>query len=216
MRQLHLLVLLGSTKDHSSNQKLVKFLEKAAPVIQADHTHDRRPPLWEVFPIGGLPYFDPDLDKEIPAQNSDQLPGDQIMQSSKLPTVVQQLRAKAADADGILICTPEYVFSLPGILKNALEWLVGSTCLADKPMALITAAASGQKAKESLELIVSTLGGKFSADSSIRIQGVAGKFNKEGELCDDATIQLLKNLMASWLTMIYQQKTLHISQSNRP
>jgi NAD(P)H-dependent FMN reductase len=52
-------------------------------------------------------------------------------------------RKKIEDADGVLICTPEYVYSLPGSLKNAVEWMVSTTLFTDKPAALITAASSG-------------------------------------------------------------------------
>ena len=67
-------------------------------------------------------------------------------------------RKSIEEADAVLICTPEYVFSLPGILKNALEWTVSTTVFSDKPTALLTASSSGEKAHESLLLVMKTLG----------------------------------------------------------
>jgi NAD(P)H-dependent FMN reductase len=271
------MALIGSTKDHSSNQKLVKFLKKLSETKISEAQNKANPSdtrelnadqgevfleelkvHWDVFPISGLPYFDPDLDKENPApvagsaatdQTDHQNPRNDTKSSSsendpnshniqatldsetgleskpatfsldpdnpqnvpkadhlRIPTVVQQLRDKIQAADGVLICTPEYVFSLPGILKNALEWLVSTTVLTNKPMALITAAASGDKAKESLELIVRTLGGRFTADTSIHIRGIAGKFNSEGILEDPTVITRLKNLYQQWLELITENK----------
>lgn len=198
MRQLQLLVLIGSTKEHSSNQKLVAFVKKEAANLKMADSSDTAHLYWEIFPISKLPYFDPDLDK-APAGS---LEKEAQQPAGTVPAAVEELRQKVAEADGILICTPEYVFSLPGVLKNALEWLVSTTVLTDKPMALITAAASGEKAKESLELIVKTLGGKFNTTTSIRVQGVAGKFNSEGELADAGTIQTLKDLLYNWFALM--------------
>lgn len=219
MRQLQLMVLLGSTKDQSSNHKLVKYLENT---VKAKHNTDQQQATeysWNIFPIGALPFFDPDLDKaplepntaeksrrdDHPNEEGKDASLDPLEVNSKVPTVVQQLRQKVADADGILICTPEYVFSLPGILKNALEWLVSTTSLTDKPMALVTAAADGRQAQQSLERIVGTLGGKFTAQSSIRIPGAAGKFDKQGLLNDSATAASLQQLLDAWLNMIENQ-----------
>ncbi|GAB3352253.1 hypothetical protein GCM10027566_11330 [Arachidicoccus ginsenosidivorans] len=235
MRHLQILALIGSTKDHSSNYKLVKFLKGLAMqpgfgesqkqrTPSTDKTKDQQAKLssealihWNTFPISGLPFFDPDLDKSSagtdtldalstpqyindPNRDLDQHPrfekrSDAGVPGSRVPTVVQQLREKVADADAVIICSPEYVFSLPGILKNALEWLVATTVLSDKPMALIIAAASGDKAKESLELIVKTLGGKFTDQTSIRIRGIAGKFDSSGQLIDPETIASLQQLL---------------------
>ncbi len=57
------------------------------------------------------------------------------------PEAVLAFRKQIAAADGVLICTPEYVFTLPGSLKNALEWCVSTTIFSQKPTGLITASA---------------------------------------------------------------------------
>ncbi len=55
-------------------------------------------------------------------------------------------RRQLAEADGVLICSPEYAFGIPGALKNAIDWTVRSGDLVNKPLALITAASGGDKA----------------------------------------------------------------------
>ena len=87
-----------------------------------------------------LPHFNPDIDDE------------------GLPLSVENFRPKIEEAAGALICTPEYVLSFPGKLKNALDCTVSTTVFSDKPVAIIAASTSGEKAHESLDLIMTTLG----------------------------------------------------------
>ena len=62
------------------------------------------------------------------------------------PAVIDEWRALVASADGVLIATPEYAHGLPGVLKNALDWLVGSGDLYGKRVAILSAAPSAQRA----------------------------------------------------------------------
>ncbi|MCW3124402.1 MAG: putative NADPH-dependent reductase, partial [Bacteroidetes bacterium] len=94
--------------------------------------------------------------------------------------------------------TPEYVFSLPGVLKNALEWTVSTRVWADKPVALITAAASGEKAHESLQLIMKTIEAKFDESTTLLIQGAKGKVGKD-EKVDEQTTKQLSDLLTTLL-----------------
>ncbi len=63
---------------------------------------------------------------------------------------VARWRQLLRQADGVLICSPEYAFGVPGSLKNALDWTVSSGELVYKPLALITAATGGDKAHAAL------------------------------------------------------------------
>lgn len=194
MADINLLVLIGSIKGQSSNHKLIRFLEKE----YADKDVKIN---WEIFPIAELPFFNPDLDKTPQASinTGPALPSNENPLPNKLPPIVEAFRKKLGAAGSIMICTPEYVFSLPGVLKNALEWLVSTTVLSNKQVALITAAASGEKAKQVLELIIRTLGGIVPEECSILIQGIAGKFNQQGELADPITIAALHQFMDNFI-----------------
>ena len=74
--------------------------------------------------LADLPHFNPDLDTE------------------QLNESVADLRRRIRQSNGVLICSPEYVFSVPAALKNALEWTVSSADFHNKPTALITASSS--------------------------------------------------------------------------
>lgn len=110
-----------------------------------------------------------------------------------VPEKIVELRNRIAHADGIIICTPEYIFSIPSCLKNMIEWCVSTTVFSDKPIGLITASTSGIKGHEELKLIMNTVQTNFTDETTLLIQGVKGKVDKEGKITDESTeIKLLK------------------------
>lgn len=111
------------------------------------------------------------------------------------PLAVQEFRKNIEEADGVIISTPEYIFSIPSGLKNAFEWCVATTVFSDKPTALITASADGKKGHEELQLIVRTLMGRFSADNALLISGIKGKINGDGIISDPKTAEALDRFM---------------------
>ncbi|TGL87506.1 NAD(P)H-dependent oxidoreductase [Leptospira congkakensis] len=118
------------------------------------------------------------------------------------PLIIKDFLKEIQSADGILICSPEYVFSIPGVLKNALEWAVYSVVFTDKPVALITAASVGEKAHESLLLILKTIGAKLSEETNLLISGVKGKVSVDGKITDETTKQSVGNLMAQFINSL--------------
>ncbi|MBK9983362.1 MAG: NAD(P)H-dependent oxidoreductase [Saprospiraceae bacterium] len=153
-------VINGSASENSSNQKLIDNF--------AALTKDS----FELTIFNGLktlPHFDPELSIE------------------NTPEVILNFRRSIENTDGILICTPEYVFSIPSGLKNAIEWCVSTTVFSDKPTGLITASASGQKGHEELQLIMKTVMAKFTNDTTLLIQGIKSKINERGDITDKKT-----------------------------
>ncbi len=128
------------------------------------------------------------------------------MDDEGLPPSVENFRLKIEKAAGVLICTPEYVFSLPGTLKNALDWTVSTTVFSDKPVAIITASTSGEKAHESLDLIMTTLGVKMGGKSKLLIQGAKSKINTEGKISDETTWKEIQELCDSFIETINMSK----------
>ena len=150
----------GSASDHSSNQKLLEnFAELTKDFFSLTIFND----------LKKLPHFDPELSVD------------------NTPKIILDFRHSIETADGIIICTPEYVFSIPGGLKNAIEWCVSTTVFSDKPTGLITASANGIKGHEELQLIMKTIMATFTPDTTLLIQGVKGKINEEGQITDNKT-----------------------------
>ncbi len=158
------MVIIGSQRSNSSNLKLVEYLEQLS-ISELNFNYYNG--------LNNLPHFNPELDTENP------------------PGEVLELRNQIEQAAGIIICSPEYVFSIPGSLKNALEWCVSTVLFTDKPLGLITASSSGLKAHEDLQLIMRTLGAKFQEENTLLINAVKAKFDYAGKLVDTKTQQQL-------------------------
>jgi chromate reductase, NAD(P)H dehydrogenase (quinone) len=154
----------GSTRKNSSNFKILKFIsENINSNFEVEIFED----------LESIPHFNPDLDTDNP------------------PEVITLLRNKIAVAAGVIICTPEYVFSLPGSLKNVLEWCVSTTVFSNKKVGLITASASGEKGHEQLSLIMRTVEAKFTEETQLLIQGIRGKLDVDGNISDKKTFSNL-------------------------
>jgi NAD(P)H-dependent FMN reductase len=170
---MHILAISGSLRASSSNTTLVRFLTRLAP----EHIQVT---LYEG--LADLPHFTPDLD------------GDHS------PDSVRTLRGLLQEADGMLICTPEYAFGVPGVLKNALDWTVSTGDLSGKPVAVMSASSlwsGGDKAHASLLLTLTALGANVPEGGKLMIPTVGKKIDAEGEVTDPETIQQLKAVLAA-------------------
>lgn len=121
---------------------------------------------------------------------------------NNVPKEILKFRNLIREADGIIICTPEYVFSIPSGLKNAIEWCVSTTVFSDKPIGLITASANGEKGHEELKLIMKTVQAKFTEETTLLIQGVKGKINRSGDISDDKTRDELEKFVRAYCELI--------------
>lgn len=171
----NIFVIIGSASPNSSNQKLVDILAK----LTEDEFN-----LTIFNDLKTLPHFDTDLSNGNP------------------PKIIKAFRDKIEKADGIVICTPEYVFSIPSGLKNAIEWCVSTTVFSDKPIGLITASADGQKGHEELQLIMETLMAQFTDETTLLIPGIKGKINGEGEIIDAETADDLARFIDAFKALI--------------
>lgn len=123
--------------------------------------------------LGELPHFNPDLDAD-----------------EKIPSAVRELRGMLNRSNAIIISTPEYAHGVPGSLKNALDWLVSTTVLENKPTGiLLGSAGDAQHAKESLVEVLKTMNAKIIPDLVTTISGVRSKVD------DPMTWQELKNFV---------------------
>ena len=161
----NILAVSGSIRPASTSERLLRYVAQ----------HYREYLTVDLYEdLSQLPYFNPD---------------------AETPATVADFIGRIERADGVLICTPEYVFSLPGVLKNALEWTVATTVFSEKPTALITAATSGEHAHESLTLIMQTLGATMSEQATLLIRGAKSKLNDQGHVSDQETQQAIHTLV---------------------
>jgi chromate reductase, NAD(P)H dehydrogenase (quinone) len=157
------LLISGSTRAASSNTALLRTAVAAAPNGV------------EAVLYGGLaelPHFNPDDDRE------------------PLPSAVAELRSAIAGADAVLFCTPEYAGTLPGSMKNLLDWTVGGTELSDKPVAWVNAAADGRRglgAQATLETVLGYVQTAVVADACRHVPVPPGAVGADGLIADEST-----------------------------
>lgn len=156
---MKLLGVCGSLQAGSSNAAVLRAV---AGLLPADVE-------WEVFEsTGDLPAFNPDIS------------------DAAAPAAVRRWRSALSAADGVVISTPEYAHSLPGALKNALDWVVGTGELVDMPVLAISAGPSGgSRAMSALNQVLRAV----SADvvASIEIASVRQKL--DGDRFTDADLR---------------------------
>lgn len=166
---MKLLGLCGSLRSGSFNASV---LRTAAELT----TTPREFQIWQG--LDALPYFNADVEE------------------TALPDSVAVLRAAVGAADGVLIATPEYAHGTSGVLKNALEWLVGGGDTAAKPMALVSASTSvtgGDNARAWVAQTLTVMGARV-LPQELRIPQAARKF-KDGRLTDEPTVAALSALL---------------------
>lgn len=137
MSDVKVLVLVGSLREASVNRQLAELAVETAPDGVRLVLFDR---------LGELPFYNEDIDNDAVAE----------------PVVA--LRQAAAEADAALVVTPEYNGSIPGVLKNAIDWLsrpFGKGALNGKPLAVVGAA-------------LGRFGGVWAHDETRKSFGIAG------------------------------------------
>jgi len=167
---MRLLAVSGSLREGSFNTSLLRAALEAAPEgVELD--------LWEG--IGDLPLYDEDLD------------GDDA------PESVRRLREDWAAADGILFSTPEYNGSVPGGLKNAVDWASRpklEAVLRNKPVAVV-GASTGQFgalwAQQDLKRILGIAGARV-VGTEIPVARAHERFDAQGRLLDGEVFEQLR------------------------
>ncbi len=161
-------IIIGSISSTSLNRKLAKALIRLAPEgIEITE-----------IPIADLPFYSPDHDADYPA-------------------VARAYKDAIAEVDGVIIVTPEYSRSVPGVLKNALDWAArpyGQGSFQGKPTAVIGASGgpiSTAAAQQHLRAILLHLNAVVLGQPEGYIQATPGLLTEDGEVTNESTAAFL-------------------------
>ena len=138
--------------------------------------------------------------------------GDVLAQG--MPPAVAALRERVRRADGVLIATPEYNFSIPGGLKNLLDWLSrgDDQPFALKPLALLSASPGplgGARVQYDLRKVMLFLNAAVLVKPEIFIGGAGAKFDAQGLCTDDTTRRFVGDQMVAFQRWIAGVKRMH-------
>ncbi|WGL15789.1 NAD(P)H-dependent oxidoreductase [Microbulbifer bruguierae] len=140
---------------------------------------------------------------------------DQDLRDQGVPETVETLSAQVRAADAILFATPEYNYSVPGVLKNAIDWLsrMDQQPFADKPVAVMSASMSafgGARAQYDLRRILIYLDAHFVNKPEVMISFAHKKFDGDGNLSDEDTrehIGRLVTALCEWAQRLHTAPT---------
>ena len=138
----HLLTVAGSLRTGSSNAALLAAAAQVAPANLTVAAYSA---------LGSLPAFNPDREEA----------------AVRLPSAVTRWKAALAAADMLLFSTPEYAHGIPGALKNALDWVVGSGELVGKPVGVINLSAASQFAFPQLIEVLTVMSANVVRDATV-------------------------------------------------
>ena len=182
---MRILAISGSLRARSSSTSLARALATLAPTGAELVLFDG---------LADIPPFDPDDDQE----------GDVP------PPAVAKLRTALGAADAVVICTPEYAFGVPGVLKNALDWTVASGDFADKPTAAISSSPSdlgGDKAHASLLLTLGAMQSKLVERGGVIVPFVRKKLDAAGNLTDASTVAAIREMLTELAAIVARGRT---------
>ena len=177
---MKILGISGSLRKGSYNTALLRAAADLLPEL-------------EVGSIAGIPLYDGDLEA-----------------SQGIPPAVQALKAKIVESDALLLVTPEYNNSIPGVFKNAIDWLsrppadIGKV-FGGRPVGVIGASPGGFGTILSQNAwlpVLRTLGTKTWFGGRLQVSRAGNVFNQAGELTDEAIREQLRKYLAGFVSFI--------------
>lgn len=170
---MRLLAISGSLRRASSNTLLIEALaDLSAPGVEV-----------EVYRgLGQLPHFNPDLDGET-------------------IDAVRALRQAVGQADGLIICSPEYAHGVAGVMKNALDWLVPSLEFPLTPVALLNTAPHAHHAQAHIRDTLEVMQARIVEDASVTIS-LHGRSSVEAILADETLAAAARKALSTFTDAI--------------
>jgi chromate reductase, NAD(P)H dehydrogenase (quinone) len=180
-RPLVIAGIAGSLRRASFNRGLLRAAVESAPAGMSIETLE----------IRDLPHYDADLDVEGG------------------PEVVRLFKARIIAADGLLIATPEYNYSLPGVLKNALDWSsrAPERALHDKPVAIVGATPGRWgtvRSQLALRQVLMFPACRVMPSPQLTLASAREFFDAEGNLTSDPVREELVGVLTAFATWIGQ------------
>lgn len=172
MANIKILGIAGSLRESSYNVGLLRAAQELLPEGVE----------MEIASIADLPFYDADIDGE------------------GAPEPVVRLKRQIAEADAVLIATPEYNYSVPGVLKNAIDWVSRPpmNSLVGKPVALMGASTGNfgtVRAQLHLRQILVYTDSLVLSKPELYIMRAATLFDEKGNLTDEATRERVERLV---------------------
>jgi chromate reductase, NAD(P)H dehydrogenase (quinone) len=179
------LCLAGSLRRDSWNRRLLAVAARIAPNGLELSLFDE---------LAAVPMFNEDTEHEE-------------------PTTIHSLRSAVATADGLLVATPEYNHSFPGVLKNAIDWLSrgSKSVLVDKPVAVIGASAGRwgtRLAQAALRQVFTATEARVMPAPMLFLAQANDSFDVDGELCDPKLANALSGVTEAFRNWIILQSRL--------
>src|SRR5689334_16513858 len=175
---IRLLAISGSLRTGSSNTALLQAAAHLAPPqVEIVLTNS----------LGRLPHFNPDLEADEPAE-------------------VRAFKDEIKGAAGLLFSSPEYAHGMPGVLKNALDWLVSGEEFVHKPVALVNASPRATHAQAALTEIVTVMSGRIVAEASITVSLAGRPLDPAGLAVDPEISIALRQALAAFARAIARSR----------
>lgn len=184
MAGLKILGIPGSLRKESFNLKALKAAQQLVPEDAEI----------EIFTLHGIPPFSEDDEKNPPER-------------------VTEFKRKIREADGVLIVTPEYNYSIPGVLKNAIDWAsrpYGDSAWAGKPVAIMGASPGmlgTARAQYHLTQTFVFLNMFAVIQPEVLISAAHQKFDANGNLTDETVKKLISQLLKNLVTWAKKLKS---------
>lgn len=182
---MNILAISGSLRAASTNTALLRATAELAPPTVPIRLYDG---------LDDLPHFSPERDQ---ANTSE---------------AVNKLRTALQESDAVIICTPEYIHGMPGILKNMLDWLASSGEFVNKPVGVISAGPSdtgGSRAHASLSYTLSVLMANLPEKASLIVPFVKTRLDAAGHVTDPILIQELRDVVTALVDAVEAKQSQH-------
>lgn len=181
---LHILGISGSLRKLSYNSAALRAASALLPERAT----------MEIFDLSPIPMYDDDVREQ------------------GFPSAVRQLREKIAAADAVLIATPEYNYSIPGPLKNAIDWASRppSQPFDGKPVAIMGASPGAfgtARAQYHLRQVFVFMNGMLLNKPEVMISACNTKFDAQGRLTDEATAEHMRKFLSAFADWMRRLKT---------